>query len=218
MTVYDPKPLNTVRRFESCGATHLHLVDLEGARSGETTNLPAIETIARHTALFLEVGGGIRSMDTIERYLSAGANRVILGTAAVTNPEFLREALETYGGKIAVGVDCKDGKVAIRGWTEQSAYDYADFCLQLQRLGVETVICTDISKDGLLGGANHGLYRDLTGRFSMDIIASGGVSSLGDIAALQQAGVHGAIVGKAYYEGQLDLAKAIALAKEGAAL
>ena len=211
MTVYDPEPLNTVRKFEAAGASHLHLVDLEGAKTGQTTNLPTIEKLAASTGLFIEVGGGIRTMDTVRRYLNAGASRVILGTAAVTDPDFTARAVAEYGEKIAVGADLKDGKVAIKGWLETSQDTWEVFFEKMQTLGVKTIICTDISKDGAMQGTNRALYRELTQRFSMDIIASGGVSSLEDIQALKAAGVHGAIIGKAYYTGAIDLAQAVRL-------
>lgn len=211
MTVYDPEPLNTVRKFEAAGASNLHLVDLEGAKTGQTTNLPTIEKLAKSTGLFIEVGGGIRNMDTVRRYLDAGASRVILGTAAVTDPDFTAQAVAQYGEKIAVGADLKDGKVAIKGWLETSQDTWEAFFEKMQALGVKTIICTDISKDGAMQGTNRALYKELTQRFSMDIIASGGVSSLEDIRALKAAGVHGAIIGKAYYTGAIDLAQAIRL-------
>lgn len=211
MTVYDPEPLNTVRKFEAAGASNLHLVDLEGAKTGQTTNLPTIEKLAKSTGLFIEVGGGIRNMDTVRRYLDAGASRVILGTAAVTDPDFTAQAVAQYGEKIAVGADLKDGKVAIKGWLETSQDTWEVFFEKMQSLGVKTIICTDISKDGAMQGTNRALYKELTQRFSMDIIASGGVSSLEDIRALKAAGVHGAIIGKAYYTGAIDLAQAIRL-------
>lgn len=211
MTVYDPEPLNTVRKFEAAGARHLHLVDLEGAKTGQTTNLPTIEKLAASTGLFIEVGGGIRTMDTVRRYLEAGASRVILGTAAVTDPDFTARAVADYGEKIAVGADLKDGKVAIKGWLETSQDTWEVFFEKMQALGVQTIICTDISKDGAMQGTNRDLYRQLTQRFAMNIIASGGVSSLEDIQALKAAGVHGAIIGKAYYTGAIDLAQAIRL-------
>ena len=211
MTVYDPEPLHTVRKFEAAGARHLHLVDLEGAKTGQTTNLPTIEKLASSTGLFIEVGGGIRNMDTVRRYLNAGASRVILGTAAVTDPDFTARAVAQYGEKIAVGADLKDGKVAIKGWLETSQDTWEVFFEKMQALGVKTIICTDISKDGAMQGTNRDLYKLLTQRFSMHIIASGGVSSLEDIQALKAAGVHGAIIGKAYYTGAIDLAQAVRL-------
>ncbi len=215
MTVYDPDPLNTVRKFEAAGAKHLHLVDLEGAKTGQTTNLPTIQRLASQTGLFLEVGGGIRNMDTIRRYLDAGASRVILGTAAVTDPDFTAQAVAQYGEKIAVGADLKDGKVAIKGWLETSQDTWEVFFERMQTLGVKTIICTDISRDGAMRGTNLDLYRLLADRYAMDIIASGGVSSLEDIRALKAAGAAGAIIGKAYYTGAIDLAQAIALGEGG---
>lgn len=217
MTVYDPEPLNTVQRFEQAGASRLHLVDLEGAKTGQTTNLPTIEKITARTGLFVEVGGGIRTMDTIRRYLDAGVRRVILGTAAVTDPDFTARAVAEYGDKIAVGADLKDGKVAIKGWLETSQDGWETFFDRMQQLGVKTIICTDISRDGAMQGTNRALYRTLAARYPMDIIASGGVSSLEDIRALKEAGVAGAIIGKAYYTGAIDLAQAVALGEGGRA-
>jgi len=212
MTVYDPQPLNTVRKFEAAGAKNLHLVDLEGAKTGQTTNLPTIETLAAQTGLFIEVGGGIRNMDTVRRYLNAGASRVILGTAAVTDPEFTAQAVSQYGEKIAVGADLKDGKVAIKGWLETSQDSWEVFFENMQTLGVKTIICTDISRDGAMQGTNRALYQLLAERFPrIDIIASGGVSSLEDLQALKACGAAGAIIGKAYYTGAIDLAQAIRL-------
>ena len=213
MTVYDPEPLNTVRKFEAAGASCLHLVDLEGAKTGQTTNLPTIEKLAKSTGLFIEVGGGIRTMDTVRRYLDAGAGRVILGTAAVTDPDFTAAAVARYGERIAVGADLKDGKVAIKGWLETTGETGEAFLEKMQALGVKTVICTDISKDGAMQGTNRALYRTLAERFTMDIIASGGVSSLEDVRALRDLGVAGAIIGKAYYTGAIDLAEAIRIAE-----
>ena len=217
MTIYDPEPLHTVEKFEAAGATHLHLVDLEGAKTGQTTNLPTIEKITARTGLFVEVGGGIRNMDTVRRYLDAGVSRVILGTAAVTDPDFTARAVAEYGDKIAVGADLKDGKVAIKGWLETSQDGWQTLFDRMQQLGVKTIICTDISRDGAMEGTNRELYRTLAVRYPMDIIASGGVSSLEDIQALKAAGVAGAIIGKAYYTGAIDLAQAIALGEGGRA-
>jgi len=211
MTVYDPQPVNTVKKFEAAGATHIHLVDLEGAKTGKTTNLPVIAALAKETDRFLQVGGGIRSMETIKVYLEAGASRVILGTAAVKNPDFAAQAVREYGERIAVGVDIKDGQVAINGWTETAPYTCDEFCALMEEIGVSTIICTDISKDGAMEGTNRGLYEHLTRTFSMKIIASGGVSSLEDIKALRDAGLYGAIIGKAYYTGAIDLGEAVKL-------
>ena len=213
MTVYNENPLEVARDFLRCGATHIHVVDLQGARDGNTPNLDTICKIKEHTGLFCEVGGGIRTMQVVGRYLDAGIDRVILGTAAVTQPEFVKVAVAQYGDKIAVGVDIKDGMVAIKGWTETSDRDAVAFCGQLQALGVKTVICTDISRDGVLQGTNHDLYQTLSSKFDLQIIASGGVSSLEDIRRLAGQKLYGAIVGKAYYTGSIDLTEAIEVAR-----
>lgn len=216
MTVYSGEPWRVAADFAACGASCLHLVDLEGARTGATPNLEVIRKIIGTTALFTEVGGGIRSTEVIERYLDAGVSRIILGTAAVTSPGFAAEAVQTFGDRIAVGVDIKDGRVAIRGWTETSALDALEFCAGMEAIGVRTLICTDISRDGAMQGANHALYRTLAERFGMNIIASGGVSSLADVERLAALGIDGAIIGKAYYTGAIDLREALKAA-EGAA-
>ncbi|MBQ6454647.1 MAG: 1-(5-phosphoribosyl)-5-[Eggerthellaceae bacterium] len=212
-TIYSENPVEFARAFADAGATCLHMVDLEGAKSGDTPNLDTIRAIAQESGLFTEVGGGIRSREVIEAYLNAGVGRVILGTAAVKDPAFLREAVSTYGEKIAVGVDLLDGMVAIKGWTESSGLAADAFCASLEELGVRTIICTDISKDGMLAGANRELYAHLAESFNMDIVASGGVSSIADIEALRDMGLYAAIVGKAYYEGYIDLKEAIEVAK-----
>lgn len=212
MTVYSHDPAAIAEKFAQAGASHMHIVDLEGAKNGTTPNFETILEIKRRGGLFCEVGGGIRSMETIERYVSAGIDRVILGTAAVTQPGFLEEAAKAYGSKIAVGMDLKDGYVAIKGWTEQSALTAWEFCEKLQKIGIETIICTDISRDGAMKGTNHDLYRELMDRFSMNIIASGGVSSMEDVEKLARAKLYGAIIGKAYYTGAIDLARAIEVA------
>lgn len=213
MTVYNDDPTAVAADFRSNGATHIHLVDLEGAKSGTTPNLDTVIAIKRATGAFCEVGGGIRSMEIVRRYLDAGMDRVILGTAAVTDEFFLKAAVAAYGEKIAVGIDIRDGFVAIKGWTEQSKETALDFCAKMQSLGVKTLICTDISKDGAMEGANHSLYRTLAQQFDMNIIASGGVSSLEDVTKLAELNIHGAIIGKAYYTGAVDLKTAIEVAK-----
>ena len=213
MTVYSENPVEVAEDFRSKGASRIHLVDLEGAKSGTTPNFETVCAIKKATGLFCEIGGGIRSMEVVRRYLDAGIDRVILGTAAVTDPAFLREAVSGYGSRIAVGIDIRDGYVAIKGWTEKSQEPAMDFCAKMEALGVKTLICTDISKDGAMEGANHGLYRELSLRFGMEIIASGGVSSLEDVKKLAAMDIHGAIIGKAYYTGAVDLAEAIGVAK-----
>ena len=209
MTVYNENPLAVARDFQNAGATCIHLVDLEGAKFGTTSNLPVIERIVNATDLFVEVGGGIRNMETIDAYLGIGVNRVILGTAAVTDRTFLEAALAKYGEKIAVGVDLKDGFVAIKGWTEKSQWTADAFFSDLEKLGVSTVICTDISRDGAMQGTNRQLYKDLSAKYNIQLIASGGVSSLEDVQALNAMDLHGAIIGKAYYTGAIDLRKAL---------
>ena len=213
MTVYSENPRSIARDFTANGATHIQLVDLEGAKSGETPNFDTVLAIKAATGAFCEIGGGIRSMDVIDRYLGAGLDRVILGTAAVTEPGFVEEAVKKHGDKIAVGIDIKDGFVAIKGWTEKSALNAMDFAETMQTIGVKTLICTDISKDGAMEGANHNLYQTLAQTFSMQIIASGGVSSMEDVKRLAAMDIHGAIIGKAYYTGAIDLGDAIEVAK-----
>ena len=213
MTVYSDNPAEFAQDFMSQGATCLHVVDLEGAKDGTTPNLDTIAEIIKSCDLFVEVGGGIRNMQVIEKYISIGVDRVILGTAAVTDEKFLLEAVEKYGEKIAVGVDIKDGFVAIKGWTEKSEYNCFEFCEKMQNIGVKTLICTDISKDGAMKGANHELYRELSERFSIDITASGGVSSIEDVEKLTKLGIYGAIIGKAYYTNAINLKEAIEVAK-----
>lgn len=212
-TIYSAVPADVALQFKDAGAEFLHLVDLNGAKSGDTPNFQTVREIIRVSGLKTEIGGGVRSEETIKRYLDAGVRRVILGTAAVKDPEFLQKMVQTYGEQIAVGVDMKDGFVAVQGWTELSGKTCDGFCAELSAVGVKTVICTDVSKDGMLGGANMELYRSLSERFPMDFVASGGVSTLSDIAALRDMGLYGAIIGKAYYEGTIDLAAAIREAK-----
>ncbi len=212
MTVYSNNPVEIAYDFADKGAKFIHTVDLEGAKSGETPNIEIVKQIARESGLFCEIGGGIRSMEVIERYLDAGVKRVILGTAAVTEPEFLEKAVEKYRDYVAVGVDIRDGYVAIKGWTEKSGLECFEFCEKMKKLGVGTLICTDISKDGAMLGTNHELYKQLSERFDMNITASGGVSSLEDVEKLAKLGIYGAIIGKAYYTGAIKLEEAIALA------
>ncbi len=214
-TVYSETPVEVARSFAEAGARYLHVVDLEGAKNGGTPNLETIKNIVETGGLLVEVGGGIRSEEVIKKYLDVGVFRVILGTAAVQNPAFLEEMVQKYGEKIAVGVDIKDGMVAIKGWTEVSCESCFDFCEKLQKIGVKTIICTDISKDGLLSGTNLELYKALSEKFSVDIVASGGVTTLEDVKKLSDMGLYGAILGKALYTGNIDLKAAVQLTKEG---
>lgn len=213
-TVYNSDPVAVAVEFKNDGADFLHLVDLDGAKSGKTDNFTVIENIVKKSGLKVEVGGGIRSIDTIEKYLKAGVFRVIIGTAAITDPEFLDKALEKYGEKIAVGVDIKDGFVATHGWTQISDVTCEQFIEKMQQKGVKTVICTDISKDGCLSGTNIELYKELSEKFTLDITASGGVSTLDDVKTLKEMNMYGAILGKALYEKNLSLSEAIAISKE----
>ena len=213
MTVYSDAPLQVAKDFAAAGASWIHMVDLQGARDGGTPNLELVAAVAEETGLRIEIGGGIRSLETAEKYLQSGVARVILGTAAVTDEGFLREALQAFGSAVAAGADVKDGLIAIRGWKEQSDYSLESFVEKMQGLGVQTLICTDISRDGAMRGANRALYRELAERFSLHIVASGGVSSLEDIRALRDLGLYGAILGKAYYTGAVKLAEALEAAK-----
>ena len=213
MTVYSEHPEEIALDFAAKGATHAHLVDLEGAKSGTTPNLDTVLKLKEAAGLFCEIGGGIRSMETVKTYLSAGLDRVILGTAAVEDPVFLRAAVDEYGGQIAVGVDVKDGYVAVKGWTEKSALRFMDFCKEMEQIGVKTLICTDISRDGAMRGTNREMYKQLSESLGLQITASGGVSTMEDIESLRDMNLYGAIIGKAYYTGDIDLKKAIEVCK-----
>ncbi len=213
MTVYSDNPVEIAMDFKAQGAEWIHLVDLEGARDGDTPNLETVRRIVTESGLKAEVGGGIRSIEVIEKYLSAGVSRVILGTAAVTDPAFLNEAVARFGERIAVGVDIKDGCVAIKGWRETSALEAFEFCRKLEALGVKTVICTDISKDGAMQGTNHALYDAMRRELGMQIIASGGVTDITDIERLAAMHLYGAIIGKAYYTKAISIKEAIEVAK-----
>ena len=213
MTVYSDDPVSVALDFQAAGAKRMHLVDLEATKTGIPANAATIRSIVEQTDLFVEVGGGIRTMETLDAYLSLGVDRAILGTAAVTDPHFLEAAVAKYGEKIAVGVDLKDGCVAIKGWTETSDLTAEAFFAKMEALGVKTVICTDISRDGAMKGTNRELYKALSEKFTIDLIASGGVSSIDDIGALKEMGLHGAIIGKAYYTGAIDLKEALEVAR-----
>ena len=214
MTIYDKEPVNTAQKFKSEGAEWLHIVDLEGARSGEAVNLETITKIREACGLKCEVGGGIRDMKTIERYISSGVERVILGTSAVIIKNFAAEAVKIFGSdKIAVGVDIKNGSVAIKGWLENSDLEAVNFCQKMQNDGITTIISTDISRDGAMKGTNLTLYETLSKKLDINIIASGGVSSIEDVKALAKLNLYGAIIGKAYYTGAVKISEAIEAAK-----
>lgn len=214
-TVYSNNPVDVAKSFVEAGAEYIHIVDLDGAKDGSNANIEVVRNIVKESGLKAEIGGGIRSMEAIEKYLDLGVMRVILGTAAVTDTEFLKKAVSTYGEKVAVGVDIKDGKVAIKGWTQVSQLDCFEFCRMLEDIGVKTVICTDISKDGVMSGTNIDLYKQLSAQFKMDIVASGGVSNLENVRTLTEMNMYGAILGKALYTGSIDLKEAIEIASEG---
>ncbi len=213
-TVYGDDPLAVALSFRDAGAEHLHVVDLEGARDGGRPNEAVIRRLIEESGLSVEAGGGVRDRESAEAYLSAGAARVILGTAAAESADLVRELCEAFGDRIAVGADARDGVIATRGWTETSGEDIFSFCSRMESLGVKTLICTDISKDGVLSGTNVELYRKLTGELKANVIASGGVSSLGDVRALIETGVFGAILGRALYTGALSLEEAVKTVKE----
>lgn len=209
MTVYSYHPEEIALDFAGCGAGYIHIVDLEGARDGSTPNFDTVCRIKKTSGLFCEIGGGVRTMDVVDKYIEAGLDRVILGTAAVKDRDFAKAAVDKYGEKIAIGVDIRDGFVAVKGWTESTQEDVYGFCGKMQDIGVKTIICTDISKDGAMKGTNHELYSELMKRFNMNITASGGVSTIDDVKRLTSAGLYGAIIGKAYYTGAIDLREAI---------
>ncbi len=214
MTVYSDKPWEIAKDFKRCGAEYIHVVDLEGAKDGTTPNIEVVEKIVKESGLFVEIGGGIRTIEVLEDYFKRGVARAILGTAAVNDESFLIEATKKYGERIAVGADVKDGYIAIKGWLQKSEYTLDAFFEKMQRLGVKTVICTDISKDGAMRGTNLEMYRELSEKYSLNIVASGGVSSISDVINLAKMNIYGAIIGKAYYTGDIALDEAVRVAKE----
>ncbi len=214
MTVYDRDPLRVAKAFLACGATHLHMVDLEGARLGEIRTFSLVEKIVSETKLKVEIGGGIRTEDAIQRYLDAGVERVILGTAAVNNRDFLSDMASKYGDRLAVGIDIRDGYVAVKGWTESTSVTCDEMFSQITSLGITRVICTDIARDGAMDGTNRSLYAELSQKYKVNIVASGGVSTLEDIRVLKAMNLYGAIIGKAYYTGAIELTEAIRMCAE----
>ena len=213
MTVYSENPLEVAKDFKAAGAEYIHMVDLEGAKDGTTPNFDVVTSVAKQSGLKVEIGGGIRNEETVKKYIDAGVMRVILGTAALNDRQFLETVCKKYGDKIAVGADLKDGQVAVKGWLETSNVSGMDFLSEMEGRGVKTVIGTDISRDGAMRGTNRELYKELSKKFFMDIVASGGVSTLEDIKALREMNLYGAIVGKAIYTGDIDLREAIEVAK-----
>lgn len=209
MTVYGTNPLETAKEFKAKGAEYLHVVDLDGAKDGDNPNFSIVADLAANSGLKVEIGGGIRNEEIIKRYIDAGVMRVILGTVAISDPDFVADMVNKYGDKIAVGVDMLNGKVATHGWTNVSEVDGFEFCEKLDKMGVATVICTDISKDGAMQGTNRELYKEMVKRFKFDTVASGGVSTLDDVSALNEMDIYGAILGKALYTGAIDLADAV---------
>ena len=212
MTVYG-EPEKIAVDFVKKGAKYIHIVDLEGAKNGTTPNLETVLAVKKTSGLFCEIGGGIRNLDTVRKYLDGGMDRVILGTSAVEDQEFLKKAVKLYGEKIAVGADCKNGFVAVKGWTEASSLSCEDFFRKMSGIGVKTIICTDVGRDGAMQGTNRKLYADLSSHFDVDIVASGGVSGIDDVVALKRLGLYGAIIGKAYYTGDIDVSEAIEVAR-----
>ena len=213
MTVYSDNPPEIGKAFAKAGAGFIHIVDLEGAKDGAAVNFEVVKAIKEASGLFCEIGGGIRTMEAVEKYINAGIDRVILGTAAVSDKDFLKVALDAFGERIAVGVDLKDGKVAVKGWLEDSGIDGMQMCREMQDMGVKTIICTDISKDGAMKGTNHELYKKLSQELSLNITASGGISTIDDIKRLRKLDIYAAIIGKAYYTGAIDLKEALEAAK-----
>ncbi len=216
MTVYLSDPVSAAKQMEADGAEWIHLVDLEGAKAGKPCNGPVIVQIRNQTHLKIEVGGGIRSHEVIASYLSAGIDRVILGTKALEDDAFLKEAAHQFGTHIAVGADVRNGMIATHGWQQTTGTNLNEFLDYLEEIGIDTVIVTDISKDGAMQGTNRSLYLSLKDRKNLNVIASGGISSLDDLRALNQMNLYGAILGKAMYTGAVNLKEALALGKEDA--
>ncbi|MDF2947189.1 MAG: 1-(5-phosphoribosyl)-5-((5-phosphoribosylamino)methylideneamino) imidazole-4-carboxamide isomerase [Bacillales bacterium] len=214
VTKYSDSPVEMAKQFEAAGASKLHIVDLDGARSGENSNLEIIKEIVNNTSLFIEVGGGVRTIERVKALIECGINRVIIGTAAIENPQLVKDAVASFGDKIAVGVDARDGYVAIHGWEKVTETDSLTFCKQLEDVGVTTVIYTDIARDGMLTGPNLKVYEVLLKNTGLNIIASGGIGSIQDLVDLNKLGVEGAITGKAIYEGKFTVEEALQCLRE----
>lgn len=211
MTVYSENVAEKAREIEAEGGEWVHLVDLEGAREGTALNFRYVEEICKKTKLKVEIGGGIRTDETVEKYINAGVSRIILGTKAATDRDFLKKMMDKFGEKIAVGIDAKEERVAVKGWEEVLDKNIFDFIAELKETGIKNIIVTDIAKDGAMSGINAGLYEKLIKLTAMDITASGGVTSLSDIIRLKEIGVYGAILGRAMYTGNIDLREALTI-------
>ena len=212
ITIYSDAPEKVAAHWQETGASFLHLVDLDGALAGYSVNEEVIRRIADTVSIPIEIGGGIRSKEAVERMLDLGVRRVIIGTKAAEHPEFLRDMVRTFGEEaIVAGVDAKDGMVAVEGWEKVSSLTASDLCLTMKEYGVRHIVYTDISRDGMLSGPNVEATRKLTEETGLDIIASGGVSCMEDLKCLHEAGIRGAIIGKALYENRIDLAEAVRL-------
>ena len=208
--IYAKRPYEVAGKWEDCGAEYLHLVDLDGALAGRSVNAEAIKAITSQVKVPVQLGGGIRTLENIETMLSLGVYRVIIGTKAVENPAFVEEAIQKYGSDhIVVGVDAKNGMVATSGWGSVSSVEALELCRRMEGMGVKTIVYTDISRDGMMQGPNVEMTKKISDAVNMDIIASGGVSRMGDLDAVEAAGIHGAIIGKALYEKKIDLAEAV---------
>lgn len=206
-------PLKVAMSFKECGAEYIHMVDLDGALNGEIKNLKIIAEVVKTVGVPVELGGGIRDMKTIDMLIEAGVARVILGTAALKNPQFVMEAVNKYGEKIAVGIDAKNEKVAVNGWLNVSSVDYIDFAKEMEKIGVKTIIFTDISKDGTLQGPNLEQLGKIQNSVSCNIIASGGIKDIEDLKTINKMGIYGAITGKAIYCGNIELKEAIGVCR-----
>lgn len=210
VTTYGDDPVSQALKWEALGAQMIHLVDLDGAKYGERVNRDLIGRIAQGVKVPVEVGGGIRDTQAVEDYLSAGVARVIIGTAAIENPEWLAEMVAKHGEKICVSIDAKNGMIATEGWLKESDTQAVDFILKLEAMGVKHIVYTDIAKDGMMQGPNYDMYQEIQQASTIGVIASGGVSSLADVRRLSGMGLYGAIIGKALYEGAIDLKEALA--------
>ena len=212
-TKFADNPVEIAKKFESCGAEFIHLVDLDGARCGTMPNFPLVCEIAKSVSIPVEIGGGIRDMQAVSKYLENGVYRVIIGTSAISNPEFVKEAVSKYKDRIVVGIDAKDGYVATNGWESVSKITALELAKQMEEIGVKTIIYTDIATDGMLKGPNLEAMKEMSEAVSLDVVASGGVSCLEDIKNLKDCGVEGVIVGKAIYTKKVSLSEAIKIAE-----